>query len=167
VNAAVAALGRGGELRIEEICAASGASVGTIYHHFGNRAGLVAAAEASLLDGFFEWLRGALTGALSKAERKGKRGLGKKRFATAMAVGLSGFLSAHPTGLELTRRLLTAERLHQELGEFLPTSLGVDGSAALAAMIGVAFYELRAPSPGGLGHEAAWRDSMMRIVVAF
>ena len=47
VEAAMAALEREGEagVRIAEICDVTGVSYGTVYHHFGDRAGLIRAAQ--------------------------------------------------------------------------------------------------------------------------
>ena len=53
VEAAMAALEREGEsgVRIAEICDVTGVSYGTVYHHFGDRAGLIRAAQFKRLVG--------------------------------------------------------------------------------------------------------------------
>lgn len=52
LDAALESLGAGGEAAIEDVRKRSGASVGSIYHHFGDKDGILAALYVKVLRGY-------------------------------------------------------------------------------------------------------------------
>jgi AcrR family transcriptional regulator len=71
LDAALDSLGAGGEATIEDVRRRSGASVGSIYHHFEGKDGILAALYMEILRGYQEGVLGVLqaaTGAEAGAE---------------------------------------------------------------------------------------------------
>lgn len=146
-EAAARLLRETGDVAIGALSRASKTSVGSIYHHFGEKAQLVDVAREALLDAYFESLRADLGRLLAKRAQRKKGPYGKRRFARCVAAHHEAFEREHPGVTEVMRRGLTPKRLSEELTPHWPVSDNAEAERALAALFGLLLFAGPSTSP--------------------
>lgn len=134
------------DVHIATLVEQSGVSVGSVYHHFGDKPGILAALRQDAIDHYVAGLRAALTFALSRKRdgtiRRGKRG--HRAFVECAIRQHHQFALEAPAHLRVLKRVWPFALL-PDIEEFVPRD--VASPAGFVAMLFGALFTLEVTSP--------------------